>query len=98
MYTGKLLVCRYNGLFNAKPNEPRNLFTKIPVSVEKPEQFKEIIHQALDTFPPGKGYVLVSYKDKYFICEKDANDPEGDYVRHEITGNHHPFLDKLIED
>lgn len=88
---GQILVYRFNGLWNAKENVDRNLYTIRDVNTK--EEFKPMILEALDEVPPGRGYVLVRWDSKTYICEKDSNDPGRSYVRH--TVNYHPLLDKF---
>jgi len=91
MITGKLLGYYYNDLKN-KNN--RNRFFKINVAVEKPEEFKQEIHNALDKIPVGKGYVLIGWNGKMFIAERDIhNVAKVEYLRHEIKW--HPLMDEL---
>jgi hypothetical protein len=90
MITGQILIYHFNGLHNAKPDIARNQYQIKDVSVETPVEFKNQIIESLDQVPPGKGYVLIRWKEKTFIAEKDTNNPEKDYVRHEIT--YHPLL------
>jgi hypothetical protein len=85
---GQILVYRYNGIWNAKENADRNLYTL--KNVETKEQFKPMILEALDEVPPGRGYVLARWAGKTYICEKDSNDSNKNYVRHEIL--YHPLL------
>ncbi len=93
MYIGQLLIYRYNGLHNAKEGIDRNLYRVEDVSTETAEEFKSRVHDALDEVPPGRGYVLIKWKDKVFIAEKDPNNPQIGYIRHEIV--YHPLLDKF---
>lgn len=90
MITGQLLVYHYNGLHNAKEGVNRNIYSLRDVRVNTPEQFRESIADAMDEVPAGRGYVLVKWSGRCFICEKDSNHPEIPYVRHEIL--YHPFL------
>lgn len=91
MFTGQILVYHYNGLHNSKTGSPRNVFNlKTPFNVKTKEEFQEEILRALDEVPPAKGYVMVKWNKRTFICEKDLNNPDTDYVRHEI--NWHPLL------
>lgn len=89
MITGKLLLYWYNSLENNKPGLKRNRFTIKPISVGTPKEFQHEIETSLDSIPPGKGYVLVGWNKKFFICEKDINNPEVPYVRHEVK--YHPL-------
>lgn len=84
---GQILVYRYNGLHNAKPGVKRNYHTLIDINDKN--EFRNKIIDSLDCVQAGKGYVLVKYNGKMFICEKDLNDYEKDYVRHNI--NYHPL-------
>ena len=88
---GQILVYRFNGLWNAKENADRNLYTL--KDVETKEEFKPLILEALDEVPPGRGYVLIRWDNKTYICEKDSNDHDKGYVRHQIL--YHPLLDKF---
>lgn len=93
MLTGQLLVYRFNGLHNAKTGEDRNIYRLENVNVNTPEEFRSKVHDALDEVPPGRGYVLIKWKDKTFVAEKDVNKPDGEYIRHEIFW--HPLLSKF---
>lgn len=93
MLTGQLLIYRFNDLYNAKEGVDRNHYRLEDVSVNTPEEFRSKVHDALDEVPPGRGYVLIRWKDKTFIAEKDANKPDAEYIRHEIKW--HPLLDKF---
>lgn len=90
MITGQILVYHYNGLHNAKPDAKRDIHSLRNVSVENNEGFRKSIEDALDGVPPGRGYALVKWSDRMFICEKDSNNPELNYVRHEIS--YHPLM------
>jgi hypothetical protein len=90
MFTGQILVYRLNGIHNAKQGIDRNLYTLKNVSVETTIEFKQTIEDALDEVPAGKGYVLVKWNGKTYICEKDTNNPNVGYVRHEVK--YHPLL------
>lgn len=91
MIAGQILVYRFNGLWNAKENVDRNLFTVRDVPDSK--VFRHMIEEALDEVPPGRGYVLARWSGKTFICEKDVTDPNVGYIRHEVL--YHPLLDKF---
>jgi hypothetical protein len=91
MIAGQILVYRFNGLWNSKPNVDRNLFTVR--DVDNVAVFRSMIEEALDEVPPGKGYVLARWSGKTFICEKDVNKPEIGYIRHEVL--YHPLLSKF---
>jgi hypothetical protein len=93
MFTGQLLIYRFNGLHNAKEGVDRNIYRIEDVAVNTKEEFKEKVHDALDEVPPGRGYVLIKWDDKVFIAEKDPNKPEIGYIRHEII--YHPLLSKF---
>lgn len=93
MITGQLLIYRFNGLHNAKSGVDRNHYRIEDVAVNTPEEFKEKVNDALDEVPPGRGYVLIRWRDKTFIAEKDPNKPEVGYIRHEII--HHPLISKF---
>lgn len=93
MITGQILVYRFNGLYNAKAGVERNHYRIEDVAVNTAAEFKERVNDALDEVPPGRGYVLIRWKDKTFIAERDPNKPNGGYIRHEIL--HHPLLDKF---
>lgn len=93
MITGQLLIYRFNGLHNAKAGVDRNHYRIEDIAVNTPEEFKEKVNDALDEVPPGRGYVLIRWKDKTFIAEKDPNKPEVGYIRHEIV--HHPLISKF---
>lgn len=93
MLTGQLLIYRFNGLHNAKAGVDRNHYRIENISVNTKEEFKEKVHDALDEVPPGRGYVLIRWKNKTFIAEKDPNKPEADYIRHEIL--FHPLMSRF---
>jgi hypothetical protein len=93
MLTGQLLIYRFNGLHNAKKGVERDHYRLEDVAVNTADEFKEKVGDALDEVPPGKGYVLIRWKDKTFIAEKDPNKPETGYIRHEIVW--HPLMDKF---
>jgi hypothetical protein len=88
---GQILVYRYNNLINAKENVDRDLFylKDVPSS----DLFKHMIEESLDEFPPGKGYILARWSGKTFLCEKDPNNPNIPYIRHQV--NYHPLLSKF---
>ncbi len=88
---GQLIVYHFNGLHNAKEGVERNQFTllNVPDTVD----FRTFIEDTLDTVPPGKGYVLVKWKDRMFICEKDLNNHNLNYVRHEVR--YHPLANQF---
>ena len=79
---GQILLYRYNGLYNSKPGVDRNLYS-IKTVLDK-TQFRTVIEDSLDEVPPGKGYALVKWGNKMFVCEKDINNPTLNYVRHEV--------------
>ena len=93
MITGQILVYHFNGLHNAKEGVERNLYTLRDVNVNTGDEFKSSIVDALDEVPPGRGYALIKWEGRIFLAEKDSNDPDLDYVRHEVTW--HPLIDKL---
>lgn len=93
MIEGQILIYRYNGLHNAKEGVDRNSFTITNVEGTDKDCFRMAIEDALDSVPSGKGYVLIKWKNRLFICEKDLNNPEVSYVRHEIA--YHPLQDKF---
>lgn len=93
MLTGQLLIYRFNGLHNAKEGVERNHYRLENIAVETSDEFRGKVNDALDEVPPGRGYVLIRWKDKTFIAEKDPNKPEAEYIRHEIQ--YHPLLDKF---
>lgn len=95
MYTGKILVYHFNDLSNAKKGVDRNIHTIHNINVDTKEAFRSAIADSLDLVPPGKGYVLVHWSGRNFICEKDLNNPNKDYVRREV--NYHPLLTKFNE-
>lgn len=62
-----------------------------PTDIETQTDFKAIIQRQFDTTLKGiAGYVLVWFKDKLFMCERDNINPNGPYVRHEIAW--HPLM------
>ena len=61
------------------------------VDVSDTVAFRTAIEDSLDQVPPGRGYALVKWSNRLFICEKDSNDPDLNYVRHEIT--YHPMAE-----
>ena len=89
MIIGQIIVYKFNNLTNAKESFPRNVYSLRDVSVKTGEEFRRIISFALDEFAPKDGYILVKWNNKMFICEKDTNNPDKDYVRHELT--YHPL-------
>lgn len=93
MFTGQLLIYRFNGLHNAKEGVDRDHYRIEDVSVNTKEEFKGKVHDALDEVPPGRGYVLIKWDGKVFIAEKDPNNTEVEYIRHQII--YHPLLDKF---
>ncbi len=93
MFIGQIIVYRFNGLHNSKPDVERNLFTLKDIRVETGDKFRETIMETLDQIKPGEGYALVKWNSKMFICEKDTNNPEIDYVRHSV--GYHPLADKF---
>lgn len=93
MIKGQIMVYRYNGLDNAKPNVDRDIYHLKNIEVDSKQEFQQSIEMALDEVAPGKGYVLVKWNDRLFMCEKDPNNPNLDYVRHELT--YHPLLKKF---
>ncbi len=95
MFTGQILVYQFNDLSNAKEGVDRNRYSIRKVQVETKKEFKSAIEDSLDEFPPGKGYALVRWGGRNFLCEKDVNNPQRDYVRHEIS--YHPLLTKFSE-
>ena len=90
MFTGQLIVYRLNGLHNAIQGIDRNIYALRSISVETTQEFKQVIEDALDEVPAGKGYALVKWSNKLFICEKDTNNPKVGYIRTEI--NYHPLM------
>jgi hypothetical protein len=89
MIKGKLIVYRYNGLIQSREGAERNIYNLKEISAATPDGFKNQIRDSLDEVPPGKGYVLVKWSDRLFMCEQDINNPDVDYIRHEIT--YHPL-------
>lgn len=90
MIHGQIITYRYNGLYNSKAGIDRNLFTLSEVNVHSAEQFREEIANHLDHIEGGKGYVLVKWSGRMFLCERDLNNPKTPYVRHEVT--YHPLM------
>jgi hypothetical protein len=84
MIEGQLIIYRYNGLVQSRDGADRNLYTLKDIKAVTVEGFREQIEMALDEVPPGKGYALVKWNGRMFLCEKDVNKPEVDYVRHEV--------------
>ncbi len=93
MIKGQILVYHFNGLHNAKEGVPRNHFTLTDVDVSDKLGFRTAIEDALDQVPPGRGYALVKWDNRIFICEKDSNNPSLNYVRHEVL--YHPLAEKF---
>lgn len=89
-YTGQIMVYRYNGFNNAKEGMVRNLYTIKDISVETKEAFQSAITSSLTEVLPGKGYALVRWNERTFLCEKDTNNILTDYVRNEIF--YHPLI------
>jgi hypothetical protein len=90
MFASQLIVYKLNGIHNAKQGIDRNLYTLKNVNVETTQEFKQTIEDSLDEIPAGKGYVLVKWSNKLFICEKDANNPNVGYVR--TATKYHPLM------
>ncbi len=88
---GQYLIYHFNNLDNAKAGCPRNIFER--KDVETLSEFKPAIEEALDQVFPGKGYVLVKWNKKLFICEKDLNNPNTDYIRTEVK--YHPLANQF---
>jgi hypothetical protein len=84
---GQILVYRYNDKNNAKPGMKRNCYTLIDVNDRT--QFRDMIINALDSVHAGKGYVLAKWNGNMFICEKNLNNPEENYVKHSV--GYHPL-------
>jgi hypothetical protein len=93
MIKGQIIIYHYNGLHNSRVNVERNIHRLEEITCKTPEQFREHITTALDQVPPGKGYALVRWSGRTFICEKDSNNPKTPYVRHEI--HYHPLMDQF---
>lgn len=90
MIKGQILVYRFNGLHNAKIGVDRDIHSLRDISSETPNEFKHHVQDALDEVPPGRGYVLVKWSSKVFIVEKDVNQPNLPYVKHEVKW--HPLM------
>jgi hypothetical protein len=90
MFTGQILVYRLNGIHNVIQGMDRNIYALKNISVETTAEFKQIIEDALDEVPAGKGYALVKWSNNLFVCEKDINNPKIGYIRTEI--NYHPLM------
>ena len=93
MFIGQILTYRYNGKHNAVEGIPRNIFQMTDVSEPTKERFQDCILDALDGIIPGTGYVLVKWGGRLFQCEKDTNNPNIPYVRHELKW--HPLKDQF---
>lgn len=93
MLNGQILVYRYNGLHNSRNNVERNVYTLRDVNAADSNVFRESIMDALDEVPPGKGYVLIKYNGKIYIAEKDCNDVNKPYIRHEVK--FHPLANRF---
>lgn len=91
MLNGKLLLYWYNGL--TTKSDQRNRYVIKSISVSTPAEFQQTIQDSLDGIPVGKGYALVQWNKKLFLCQKDSNNPAVPYVRHEIK--YHPLASKL---
>lgn len=90
MFSGQILVYYYNNLQNATVEDKRNVHRLKPVfHAETKEAFQSVIEDALDEVPPGKGYVLVKWSGRLFVCERDVNDLSVPYKRWET--NYHPL-------
>jgi hypothetical protein len=84
MFIGQILIYHYNGLANAVAEADRNIFRLKDVNEPTADLFKERILESLDEIIPGTGYLLVKWNNKLFLCEKDTNNPNVPYVRHEL--------------
>ena len=86
----QLIVVFQNSLKNSGPTATRNLYQVHDVTEES--KLKESIAAAVKLTING-GHVLVKYKDKLFVAEKDTNNPVIDYVFHPVV--YHPHQDKF---
>lgn len=93
MYTGQLMIYKFNGLHNAIANANRNIYSIYPIQSPTKEEFQSHIVNALDEVPPGRGYVIVKWKNQFYMCQKDPNNPNHPYVRTVLKW--HPLLDKF---
>lgn len=61
-----------------------------PFEVSAVEDLKPLIQKRFNEDLKGcAGYVLASFNDKLFLCERDPVDPNKPYVRH--TVKYHPL-------
>jgi len=86
----QLVIVFQNTLKNSGNQSSRNLFQLQDVMDET--KLSESIHNAIKLLANG-GHVLVKFKDKMFMAEKDNVNPERDYVTRGLT--YHPHQDKF---
>lgn len=82
------IVYRLNSIRNAKLGDKRNEFTLTTVDHTKAKDF---VLDALDAAPNSEGAVLIKFQDKLFLCSRDVNQPNVDYIRQECI--YHPFAE-----
>lgn len=92
MLQGQALIYRYNNIYNSTQGQ-RNKFALVDINANTKEEFRNAIQHYLEGIKPGTGYLIVKWNGKHFICEKDLNNPEVDYVRIELK--YHPLLNKF---
>lgn len=90
MITAQLLVYHYNGIHNNSKGMDRDVYVLKNVEVSTKKEFQQLIADTLNSIQIGKGYVLVKWDKRLFICEKDSNLPQIPYIRQELK--YHPLM------